>query len=417
MSLGFKTEIIAHLDADAFFASVELISRPQLQGKPVMVCGVTSNRGVVTAATYEARRFGVHAGMPVFQARRLCPDGVFLEAHFREYQDVSRRLFRFLENFSPVVSQTSIDEGYLDFSGLDQLYRMSYETLARCIQDCVKRELKITVSIGVATSKLLAKMASAFRKPEGVTVITSENQAHFWEACKVAAIPGFGRRTQLLLENEGFDSVADVARAPLHRMEALLGKRGREIWQSLQGITIDKVSSVSHFPQSISRSQTLEEFTSDAGVLYAASLALLMNATCKLRFHQLWARQIGIFLRLKDFRVIGDHAKFATFHQDDRIFVAELKKLFSKIYPGVICRSVGVNLSDFAWRMGTQLTLFEDDSEGVDKKELMQAIDRLNCDYGSGTVTRATVLAAEPTVASPDWGSSFEGIDKNSCLC
>ncbi len=172
-------QAIAHVDADAFFASVELLSRPDLRGKPVMVAGVCSDRGVVTAATYEARAFGVHAGIPVFQARKLCPRGVFLPAHFDRYQQISARLFSLISRFSPCTEQTSIDEGFVDLSGLRQLHRTSYAGIGSLMQECVKKELRITISVGISVSKLLAKMASAFKKPTGLTLVSMKNREMF----------------------------------------------------------------------------------------------------------------------------------------------------------------------------------------------------------------------------------------------
>ena len=185
--------VVLHIDMDAFYASVEQLDHPELRGKPVIVGG-SSNRGVVSAASYEARKFGVRSAMPIFQAKKRCPDGIFVPVRMNRYKQMSDQVMEILEKYSPTVEQVSIDEAFLDLSGLERLHG-SPEQIARRIKDEIRSALSLSCSVGIAPNKFLAKVASESNKPGGMTIIPSREAGAVARSLPVGKVPGVGKKT------------------------------------------------------------------------------------------------------------------------------------------------------------------------------------------------------------------------------
>ena len=257
---------IAHIDADCFFASVELISRPELKGKPMFVCNRTDNRGIVLAATYEARPFGIRAGTPVFKAKKLCPQGIILQSNFDKYEMTSNRMMAIFRQFSPDVEICSIDEAYVDLTGLRMLYRTDYAGIGELIQKKIFAELGITISIGIASNKLLAKIASDFKKPSGLTAVTGFNRKEFLKKIPIENIPGIGKNTAALLTKYGFKTAHDISIS--EKIPLLLGKRGEYLSKELNGECVSKIKNTKSLPLSLSNTRTFPDFTYDKNYIY-----------------------------------------------------------------------------------------------------------------------------------------------------
>jgi len=205
---------ILHVDVDAFFASVEQMDNPELKGKPVIVGGSTGLRGVVSAASYEARRFDVHSAQPMTEARRLCPQGVFLKARMDRYQEVSRRIHKILSSYTPKIEPISIDEAFLDVTGCEKLFGEA-EEIAQAIKIRIRKEIGLTCSVGLAPNKFLAKIASEIRKPDGLVVVTEDEKKRFLLDLPVSKMWGVGKVTERKLQQMGLHTIGELRRLSL----------------------------------------------------------------------------------------------------------------------------------------------------------------------------------------------------------
>jgi len=255
---------ILHIDMDAFFAAVEVLDNPHLKGKPVIVGG-TTNRGVVSTASYEARRYGVHSAMPIYEAKQRCPEGVFLPVRMRRYAEFSQKVLDILRGFSPLVEQVSIDEAYLDITGTEGLFGAP-EKVARRIKKRICNETRLTCSIGIAPTKFLAKVASDMNKPEGLTIILGSAVSRFLTGLPVEKIPGVGEKSLEKLYYYGIKTVGDLRKFSQERLLRNFGKFGQRLYELAEGEDNSPVV-VSREPKSISSEGTFESDTVDLHVL------------------------------------------------------------------------------------------------------------------------------------------------------
>ena len=223
---------ILHIDMDAFYASVEQVDHPELTGKPVIVGG--SQRGVVAAASYEARKFGVRSAMPIFEAKRLCPHGVFLPVRRRRYQEVSHQVMEILDTISPLVEQVSIDEAFIDITGTESLHGPEIALIGK-IKDAIRKRTSLTCSIGIAPNRFLAKIASEMNKPDGWTIIKDEDVAALMQKLPVNKIPGIGPKTAQVMKELGVQTAVDVLRFSQEFWVKRLGKGGIDLYERAQG--------------------------------------------------------------------------------------------------------------------------------------------------------------------------------------
>ena len=286
--------MILHIDMDAFYASVEQLDDPRLKNKSVIVGG-TSNRGVVSAASYEARKFGIHSAMPIYQAKQKCPHGIFVSPRMERYKEVSQKVMALLREFSPLVEPVSIDEAYLDITGCRRLFGEAPE-IAREIKRKIKETVHLTCSVGVAPNKFLAKIASDLDKPDGLTLILPHQVPAFIDALSVKKIPGVGKKVFHQLELMGIRTLGDVRRLPEKALIMHLGKFGRRLRALSCGNDDSPV--IPHAPhKSISSERTLPADTRDIKLLKRYLLSQSAEVARQLRLAGMRARTITIKLK------------------------------------------------------------------------------------------------------------------------
>jgi len=293
---------IIHVDLDAFFASVEQTDNPQLKGRPVIVGGSIKRRGVVSTASYEARKFGVHSAQPIAQARKLCPQGVFLKVRMDRYREISRRILKILSSYTPKLEPMSIDEAFLDITGCENLFGKA-EDIAREIKTRIKKEVGLSCSMGVAPNKFLAKMASDMKKPDGLVVIREDEKESFLANLPVGKIWGVGKVTERKLQQMGIYTIGELREPSFSRLEHTFGKLGGRLYTLCRGIDdspvitnkeIKSISGETTFPHDISERKILEK------TLYQLSA----NVAKRLGNEDLWARSIQLKVRFSDFTTI-----------------------------------------------------------------------------------------------------------------
>jgi DNA polymerase IV len=370
---------ILHVDMDAFFVSVELLERPELRGKPVIVGGGPNQRGVVTSASYEARKFGVHSAMPLRTAGKLCPHGIFLDGHHAKYGEWSERVATILAKFSPIVEMVSIDEAYLDLSGTERLHGPALATadkLLRTITACTG----LPCSAGLATTRLVAKVASDQAKPRGLVWVAPGQEAQFLAPLPVRKIPGIGEVTERALRALDIETVAQIAAVPQEKLESIFGKWGDALYRKARGgdsyeFVIDAE------PKSISHNHTFGEDTTDAEVLNSMLSHLAQKACKRLREAGLSTRTITLTIRYTGFDTYTRAKSLPEATQLDTDIFRVIHRLFDEHRnPKRKIRLLGVALSGFN-HGGEQLDLL--DKERRERLEkLTQATDKLRDRFG-----------------------------------
>jgi DNA polymerase IV len=370
---------ILHVDMDAFFVSVELLARPELRGKAVVVGGQRDQRGVVTSASYEARQFGVHSAMALRTAGKLCPHAIFLDGHHELYGEWSDRVATILAKYSPVVEMASIDEAYLDLTGTE---RVNGPALGAA--DSLLREITTTTALpcsgGLGGTRLIAKVASEQAKPRGLVWVPHGSEAAFLAPLAVRKIPGIGKATEVALKDAGIETVAQLQTLALERLEETFGRWGTALYRKARGIDSYEFF-IDAEPKSISHNQTFGEDTNDRERLESTLSRLCQKATKRLRDAGLHARTITLTLRYEDFKTITRSETLAEASDLDRILLAAVRDLFDRNWDGkAMLRLVGVALSSFSGGPG-QLELLE--AQRRDKLErLAKATDRLRDKFG-----------------------------------
>ena len=374
--------VIAHLDFDAFFAAVEENLDPSLRGKPVIVGG--GERGVVATANYVARRYGVHSALPLRTARRLCPQGIFITGNHGLYQEYSRRLMTMLEGYSPLVEQMSLDEAYVDLTGTEQLFGSPVRT-ARLIQRRVQEELNLSISVGLATNKLVAKVASDHQKPAGFTVVFPGKEAEFLAPLPVERLPGVGPALLQQLRDRGVVTVDDLVRVPSHLLRLSFGDWGEMLAHRARGQDLRQVVPRAEV-KSISREHTFDEDTSDVSLLESTLIALTEDVCGRLRHKRLEARTVTIKIRYSDFVTHTCSHTLPRPLDVDEILFREVLDLFRQgRRRRYHLRLVGVGVSNLVPR-AWQDDLF--DQELPLLRELDLKLDAIRNKYGKDAIRR-----------------------------
>ncbi|MGE5430290.1 MAG: DNA polymerase IV [Syntrophomonadaceae bacterium] len=368
---------IFHLDLDAFFISVERILDPTLEGKPVIVGGDPHGRGVVAACSYEARKYGLHSAMPIRDAFRLCPGGIYLHGHHQEYTNYSRAVKRLLENYAPLIEQASVDEFYMDFTGCSKTYGPPL-VLARLLQEKVLSELSLPCSIGIGTNKTIAKVASDFMKPRGITFVVPGMEKEFLRRMPVEALPGVGKVTLRELNSKGFYRIGDIAKLSEDYLSAAFGKHGLDLWNKANGMGNDCLT-ISSERKSISKENTFSEDVSDKKKVEKVLFDLNGYVCQSLRDKNWQASTISIKLRYSDFNTVV-RSKTILPTDDDQVIYKTALHLFSKACQRrVAVRLIGIHLSNFCESAG-QESLF--DAETSRRKRMLGAVNELRDKYG-----------------------------------
>ncbi len=392
---------ILHVDLDAFFAAVEVREDPRLRGKPVIVGADPKGgkgRGVVSAASYEARRFGVHSAMPISRAFRLCPRGVFLEPRHELYVEISGRFMAILERFSDLVEPLSIDEAFLDVTGSARAFGDG-EAIARRIQREVRDEEELSVSIGVAPSKFVAKIASDLKKPGGLVVVKHDGVREFLDPLPLTRLFGAGPKTAARLERLGARTIGDVARLPVEHLVAALGEATARHFHELALGRDDRPVEPDREAKSLGHEHTFEIDVADRDEVRRTLLRLTDELAARLRRHGLAGRTITLKLRTSDFETLHRAETVAAPADTTEAIAPVARRLLSKAdVTKLPIRLVGVAVSQFC---AAQPALFEDRRE-KQGRAVARALDEVTRKFGEGVVTRGALLHEKP--ARPDVG-------------
>jgi DNA polymerase-4 len=369
---------IFHLDLDAFFVSVERILDPSLNGKPVIVGGDPKyGRGVVAACSYEARAFGLHSAMPIRQAYRLCPHGIYVHGHGEEYTRFSKAVKNILEQYAPLIEQASIDEFYLDMTGTQRVYGSMF-AFASHIQKEIWDKLSLPCSIGIGSNKTVAKIGSDCMKPMGITYILPGMEKEFLAPMPVESIPGVGKVTLRELQSRGFYKIGDVAKMPLDYFAAAFGKYGIDLWRKANGEGTEYLT-IERGRKSISRETTFGEDVMDREYIKQVLFQLTGKVCHSLRKRNWQASTVNIKLRYSDFQTIT-RAKTIKPTNDDKVVFETAWNLMSKAHTRRIAvRLIGVGVTNFS-PLGEQEYLF--DEYEIKRKKMLRAVTRIRTKYG-----------------------------------
>jgi len=377
---------IIHVDMDAFYASVEQRDNPSLMEKPVIVGGAGGERGVVTTASYEARKYGIHSAMPLKKAHHLCPKGIFLPVDMEKYQAVSEQIRSILISYTPRVEPVSLDEAYLDVTASAKLYGDA-EKIGREIKQRIKNELNLTASVGIAPNKFLAKIASDHGKPDGYVVVSPGEEVAFLKGLPVQRLPGVGKVTARRMSDLGLGTIGQLAAKSREELRRLFGKYGERLHELSHGVDNDEVIAEA-VAKSISHETTFEVDVDD-GESLRKTLALLSDrVSVRLRQEQLVAKTIGVKVRLADFTTMHrERTLLEPVDTDDQIFSVAWALFQTVPLKGKKVRLLGVVASGLS-QPPAQLGLF---SEGGERnRRAMSAIDNIRRKFGHTAIGRAS---------------------------
>ncbi len=382
---------LLHVDADGFFASVEQALDPALRGRPVVT---GAERGIIAAASYEAKACGIGRSMQLHEARRLCPDLVVLPSDYESYSLYSRRLFEILRRFTPLVEEYSIDEAFADLSGCGELLERPLEEIAARLRHLVAAELGLTVSVGISLTKTLAKLCSKFRKPDGQTIVRREHLPFLLKRAPIAKVWGIGPASAMKLQSRGIATAYDFTRTDEAEIVRLLHKPGHETWRELRGRRVFPVELCARQRyDSMLKGHTFSPPSADPRIVFSEALRNLGAVLAKLRRHAHLARELGLSLRLKDYTCQNASARLPCPSCHDRDSTPVLRALFETLFSsGQTYRSTMVWLGELIAERQRQLDLFEDTPQRRACAELDRAVDRLNGRYGRNTIAPATLL-------------------------
>ncbi|MCX6003915.1 MAG: DNA polymerase IV [Chloroflexi bacterium] len=370
---------IMHIDLDAFFVSVEQASNPELRGKPVVVGGKPDRRGVVATASYEARAFGLHSGMPLATALRLCPQAIFIEGNYQRYAEVSKKFMAILADFSPFLEPTGLDEAYLDATGFESLHG-SIRQMALKIKQRVKDELGIVASVGIATCKVVAKAASDESKPDGLIEVPPGGESAFLAPLAIRKLPGVGKKTEQVLTGLGIRTIGQLARMPLPALKSRFGVFGDMLYRHANGTDDSPVTSPAE-AKSISRETTFEEDTRDNVLLSATLRYLTERVGADLRELRKQAKCVSIKVRYADFTTITRQCTLPQLTDVDQTVFQTGNELLQKAVTADrrAIRLIGIGVSSLS-EPGKQLSLMNSAEQRLER--LNRATDRIRDKYG-----------------------------------
>jgi len=379
---------IIHADLDAYYASVEVLDNPSLRGLPVIVGGRPDDRGVVSAASYEARRFGVHSAMPLRTAARLCPQGVFLPGRFERYAEVSLQVMRIFDTFTPLVEPISLDEAFLDVTGAPA---GDGRTIGQAIKDRIQTDVGLVVSVGVATNKLVAKVASDLRKPNALVVVEPGDEAAFLAPLPVSRLWGVGPRVRQALADYGVTTIGQLAAVPEATLRRRFGRHGVELGHRARGIDPSSVVP-GHAPKSIGHEHTFNTDVTERTGLDGTLLWLSESVAARLRRHQMAAGGVQLKLRYEGFETLTRQATLPHPTTDAQVLLEVTHRLLDRtLQSGRAVRLIGITAISLV--DAQQLTLFGD---GQRVQRLAEATDAVREKFGDRAITRARLLREAP---------------------
>ena len=398
------TRVIVHADMDAFYAAIEQRDRPELRGKPVIVGG-TGGRGVVAAASYEARRFGVRSAMPTVEARRLCPDGVFLPGRMDHYVAVSRKIQAIFEDFTPIVEPLSLDEAFLDVTGSLRLLGPPLE-IGRQLKVRVREQTGLVVSVGIAPSKMVAKIASAWCKPDGLLEVSPDHVRDFLAPLDVDHLWGVGPVAQGKLRSAGLRTIGDIAAAEGSRLQRVLGDQGRALWELANGCDGRQVES-DRERKSYGEENTFACDVSDGATVRESIIAHAEAVARRLRASGVTARTVTLKVKLAARIGPGRHplitrrTTLPAPTDDGQLLSQTALRLWREWVRDQKVRLVGVSASGIA-KAPAQLGLFE--ARPAKRSALNRAVDDIVARFGETSISRGLIRTekAAPTLSIKD---------------
>jgi DNA polymerase-4 len=374
---------IAHFDLDSFFVSVEVLKNPSLKGKAVLVGG-HSERGVVAACSYEARKFGIHSAMPMKKALKLCPHAIVLGGSRGDYSKYSRIVTEIIASKAPLFEKASIDEFYLDLTGMDK-YFDPYKWTIDLRQEIIDKT-ELPISFALASNKMVAKIATDEAKPNGYIQVAPGFEKEFLAPLKVNKIPGVGEQTYQTLLSLGIKTIKDISEFSMNELERSLGKYGVELWYKSQGTHTGEVSSY-HEAKSISTENTFQENIADLSFLLKELVRMTERVAYELRQDEKLAGCIAVKIRYGDFSTFNKQVAIDYTHRDDEL-INVAKDLFHKLYKaGTPVRLLGVRLSELT-NHAVQANLFDDGK----KNDLYKAIDDVKNKFGKTALKKARTV-------------------------
>jgi DNA polymerase-4 len=388
MNTSTNLRKIIHVDMDAFYASVEQRDEPSLMGKPVVVGGKPNSRGVVSAASYEARKFGIHSAMPTTEALRRCPQAVFLPVNMAKYQEVSLQIHEIFLTYTPIVEPLSLDEAFLDVSGSTSLFG-SAEQIALMIKQRIRQELNLTASVGLACNKFLAKIASDIQKPDGYVIVQPDKIQEFLDPLPVERVWGVGKKTAEQLSKLHIKTVRDLRSLEEEALTQMFGILGRQLFQLVQGIDDRPVES-ERLVKSIGRETTFAADIAERELLEKELLQLSVDVGHRLRKAEYKTKTITIKVRYPDFRTLSRSHTLQQATDIDDVIYHQACNLLREIPLKLPLRLIGVTLNNLTNRSDCQLSMFQEPQKDMEK--LTKVIDAVNLKYGKNCITRARLL-------------------------
>lgn len=378
---------ILHVDMDAFFAAVEQRDRPELRGLPVIVGALPGHRGVVSTCSYEARRFGVHSAQPINEAYRLCPQGMFLAPDFARYKAASEHLARILDGISPCVEMASVDEAYLDLAGLSRLFGTP-ATIGRLLKARIKEELQLTASVGIGPNRLIAKMASDYQKPDGLTVIEPEQVLAFLAPLPIGKLRGVGQSTEEALRRLGVTSIGQLRALERSTLTARFGAaQGLSLYRRARGEGSDEVGR-EQARKSISEETTFELDCCDETLLRQVLRHLAAGVGRQARAHGMKGWVVTLKLRFSDFETHGRRSTLSSpTHNDDEIAACAIKLFEASMIAGRAVRLIGCGLARLEADSSRQLDLFAPND--AKKRRMYEALDSIQARFGRSALRLA----------------------------
>ena len=393
--------MILHVDMDAFYASVEERDRPELVGKPVIVGGSSEGRGVVSAANYVARTFGVHSAMPMATAIRYCPRGIVLPVRMDQYAAVSREIREIFHRYTPLVEPLSLDEAFLDARGSEQLFGTSAE-IGRLIKRDIWNDTRLVASIGVAPNKFLAKIASDLDKPGGFVEVPADGIQEFLDPLPVSRIWGVGKRAEELLARIGVATIERLRKTPLASLKQCFGSSTAEHLHELAHGRDNRSVVPDREAKSISHETTFPIDVTDVDVLRACLLSLTEQVARRLRRHELYGRTVNLKVRYNDFRTLTRaHSLSDPSHSTSEIWGAVSNELLPRVdLQSQPVRLLGVGMSSLGKGRERQRSLFDDHSER--DSEIDSATDAIREKFGGAAIQRGSTFSTENKKQSPE---------------
>ena len=395
------THRIMHIDLDAFFVSVEQVLNPELRGKPVVVGGKPDRRGVVASASYEARAFGLHAGMPLVTARRLCPQAIFIEGSFTKYRDASERFMAILADFSPYMEPVSLDEAYLEVTGFESIHG-SIQQMAAAIKQRIKDELGLPSSVGIAGGKVVAKIAAELSKPDGLLEVAAGDERSFLAPLPIAKLPGIGRKTERTFTGLGINTIGELSNTPLNVLKSHFGASGELLHRYASGVDDSKVEPPGA-AKSISRETTFGQDTRERSLLKGTLGYLSERVGAELRQKGRQAGCVTLKLRYADFSTITRrHTLIKATDADQTIFDIGLKLLTRALsQERQPVRLIGIGVSNLT-EPGRQLDMLDTSAQRLER--LNRAIDRIRHKHGFTAIQTGRTLPLKDIFPAGDDG-------------